>query len=152
MKKLYAERQAQRVQSNRARQAEDQQEITDQALADNEASRRIALATRQLESAQLEAYKIAHGASSGNQLDDVNQYRRPIPRSNSRGQQRDNNRKPANLNTMNSFHFAGESEDRPTPPPRDTHVQRRVMDSGRQSTPVNRHSYSRAATTSYKSS
>ncbi len=62
LKKFYAEGQAQRVQSNRARRAQDQQEITDQALADNEASRRIALATRQLESAQLEAYKIVHGA------------------------------------------------------------------------------------------
>ncbi len=85
------------------------------------------------------------GTSSGNQLDDENQYRRPTPHSNSRGQQRDNNRQPANLNTMNSF--AGESEDRPTPPPRDTHVQSSVVYRGRQSTPVNRQSYSRAATT-----
>ncbi len=92
LKKLYAERQAQHVQSNHSRKAEDQREITDQALADNEVSRRISLATRQLEFTQLEAYKIVHGTSSGNQLDDENDYRRLTPRSNSRGQQRDNNR------------------------------------------------------------
>ncbi len=126
LKKLYAERQTQSVQSNRARRAEDQQEITDQALADNEASRCIALATRQLESAQLEAYKIVHGASSGNQLDDENQYRRLTPRSNSRGQQHDKNCQPANLNTMNRFRFAGESEDRPTPLP-DIHMCKVVL-------------------------
>ncbi len=36
LKKLYAECQAQRVQLNHARRAEDQQETADQALADNE--------------------------------------------------------------------------------------------------------------------
>ncbi len=112
LKKLYAERQAQRVQSNSARRAEDQQEAADQALADNEANKRVALVTRQLESAKLEAYKIVHGASSGDQLDKENQYRRPTPRSNTRGQQCDKNRQPANLNTMDSFRFAGESVNR----------------------------------------
>ncbi len=33
------------------------------------------------------------------------------------------------------------------PPPRDTHVQSSVVDCGRQSTPVNKQSYSDAATT-----
>ncbi len=142
LKNLYAERQAQHVQSNRARQ-----ETADQALADNEASRRIALATRQLESAQIEVYKIVHGASSGNQFDVENQYRRPTPRTNTRGQHSRKNHQPANLNTIDSFRFAGESEDRPMPPPRDTHVQSSVVDLGRLIAPVNRQSYSCASTT-----
>ncbi len=35
-----------------------------------------------------------------------------------------------NLNTMNSFCFAGECEDRPMPPPIDTHVQSSLVDCG----------------------
>ncbi len=80
-------------------------------------------------------------------MEDENQYRRPTPHSNSRGQQRDKNHQPANLNNIDSFCFAGESEDMPTPIPRDTHVQSSVVDRGRPIAPVNRQSYSRATTT-----
>ncbi len=46
-----------------------------------------------------------------------------------------------------TVHFAGESEDRPTPSSEDTHVQSSVVDCGRPIAPVNRQSYSPASTT-----
>ncbi len=148
LKKLYVECHAQRVASNCARQAEDQQEARDRELAYIEVNKYISATTRQLEAAKVEVYKIATGASSGTQLDEANKVqRRTTPHNRQRGQQSDNTRQPANLNTMDNFCFTSESDDRPLPPPRETYKQTYVVDSGRQNTPVNRPTAGRPSTT-----
>ncbi len=48
--------------------------------------------------------------------------------------------------SLQTFSFAGESEDRPPPPLRDPYVQSSV-DCGRPIAPVNRQSYGRPSTT-----
>ncbi len=50
---------------------------------------------------------IASGASSGTQLDEANQHRRPPPRNRNSGQQLDIALQPANLNTMRTYVLPG---------------------------------------------
>ncbi len=72
-------------------------------------------------------------------MDEANHVsRKTTPHNRQRGQQGDNACQSANLNTMDNFRFAGESEDRPPPHPREAYVQTSIVDSRRQSTHVTR--------------
>ncbi len=88
LKKLYAERQAKRVASNRARRAEDEQEASEKELANQEANRCISAATRQLEAAKLDTCERASSARSDTQLDEANQVNRLVKFQQPAGQQR----------------------------------------------------------------
>ncbi len=133
LKKLYAEHQAQRVATNCARWAEFQQEASDRDLANIEADICISAATRQLEAAKVEAYKIVTVARSSTQQDVANRIKRKTtPCNKLKGQLRDNARQPANLHMVENNHFASESDDRPLPPHRETYVECSVVDHVRQ--------------------
>ncbi len=80
-------------------------------------------------------------------MDEANQHRRPQPYNRSRGKQNGNTRQPAKLNTLQDFRFAGESEDRPPPPPRDSYEQTSVVDHGRPGPPVSRQASSHPSAT-----